>query len=119
MEHLDEGSVTNSDPPTGGRHRLCVVQGEPAGARFDVAEECIVGRADGAGLRLSDSRVSRVHARLLPSPGGLVVVDLGSANGTTVNGERVWAPVVLRPGDLLAVGGTILRLELLDRLEQT
>lgn len=50
-------------------------------------EGCLIGRGDGCGLPLDDSRVSRRHARLAPSAGGWRLEDLGSKNGTLVDGE--------------------------------
>lgn len=50
-------------------------------------EGCLIGRGDGCGLPLDDSRVSRRHARLAPVAGGWRVEDLGSKNGTLVDGE--------------------------------
>lgn len=63
-----------------------------------------VGRAPAAGWRLPDRNVSRRHARFLVSGGAAFVEDLGSANGTRVNGERISGRVRLREGDLVRIG---------------
>ena len=69
-----------------------------------------VGRAGDADLVLADELVSRHHAQLTPSGSGAVVEDLGSRNGTFVNGEAVHGPTHLIPGDQLQVGVTLVEL---------
>jgi len=69
-----------------------------------------IGRAPECELVLRDSRVSRRHARLAPRDGVLVLTDLGSTNGTRVNGHRV-SEVVLGAGDRILVGETTLTIE--------
>lgn len=66
----------------------------------------VVGRHPGADLVLSDPTVSRWHARLErdAATGGWLLTDLGSTNGTRVNGWRVSAPQWVRPGDRLSFG---------------
>ena len=63
-----------------------------------------VGRAD-ADLTLTDSTVSRLHAALERVTGGWIVQDLGSRNGTYVNGARLLGPRALRHGDEIRFGG--------------
>jgi predicted component of type VI protein secretion system len=67
--------------------------------------ELIVGRAD-AGFVIDDSAMSRHHARFELADGRLEVTDLGSANGTFVNGERVVGEMRLRTGDELRLGNS-------------
>ena len=67
----------------------------------------VVGRDAGAGLVVADPSVSRAHARLDPRPdGGYDVADLGSSNGTRVNGEPVRARP-LRNGDRVQFGNAV------------
>jgi hypothetical protein len=66
-----------------------------------------IGRAVDNGLVLNDSRVSRHHARLQARRGTLVLTDLGSSNGSRVNGITV-QEVVLGPGDRIQLGDTVL-----------
>ena len=66
-----------------------------------------IGRATDNGLVLQDSRVSRHHARLQARRGTLVLSDLGSTNGSRVNGVTV-QEVVLGPGDRIQLGDTVL-----------
>jgi FHA domain-containing protein len=69
-----------------------------------------IGRAPDCELVLRDSRVSRRHARLTARDGVLVLTDLGSTNGTRVNGHRV-SEVVLGAGDRITMGETVLTIE--------
>jgi hypothetical protein len=65
----------------------------------------IVGRGEQASVRLADVGASRQHARLDYDGRQVVLTDLGSANGSTVNGKRV-TTVALNPGDVIQIGGT-------------
>jgi len=64
----------------------------------------LVGRAPSADLRLDDPRVSRLHARIEMRDDGVYVEDLGSRNGTTVDGCAVTAPRALAVDDEVTVG---------------
>lgn len=88
--------------------RLTVVDPESQrGQSFELADELTVGRAPGCGVRVEDSYTSNLHARLFRRDGGLWLEDLGSTNGTWVNGERVEGARRLGRGDLLQVGSTV------------
>src|SRR6185312_70755 len=71
----------------------------------------VVGRHDDCQLRSKSSQVSRRHCELFEKKGLLLVKDLGSANGTYVNGKKVETQQVLEPGDEITVGGVRLRVE--------
>ena len=71
------------------RYVLRTVSGTGFGRNHPIAGALTVGRAPECGLRLDESGISRTHARLLPTDGGLQIEDLGSTNGTFVNGKRV------------------------------
>jgi diguanylate cyclase (GGDEF)-like protein len=77
-----------------------------------------IGRDDACAIVLSDASVSRKHARVVAEEQGVRVEDLGSTNGTAVNGQPVTA-APLRPGDRLDVGNVPIRFELmsLDEIE--
>ncbi|MGC5025861.1 ATP-binding cassette domain-containing protein [Tsukamurella sp. DT100] len=70
-----------------------------------------IGRTPDNDIAIGDMLVSRRHARLLTGPQGLVIEDLGSANGTQVNGRRIAGPTSLRDGDLVTVGNSDLIVE--------
>ena len=69
-----------------------------------------IGRGDGCAIRLQDTYVSQMHARLADRDGSWYVEDLGSTNGTYLNDRRVEAPVEVRAGDVVRVGKTVLEL---------
>ncbi|MGQ4384858.1 FHA domain-containing protein [Streptomyces sp. SAS_270] len=69
-----------------------------------------IGRDPANGLRLSHETVSRVHAELSRYGGLWVLRDLGSTNGTTVNGRRVIGAAVVRDGDMVGFGRMSFRL---------
>ena len=97
-------------PAGGSGFVLRAVDGPDYPARpFPVTGELTIGRAGGADIALAgDSFVSSRHARFWTEAGGLWVEDLGSTNGTTVNGRTVSARTALAPGDRVQVGRTIL-----------
>jgi pSer/pThr/pTyr-binding forkhead associated (FHA) protein len=90
--------------------RLEVVSGKTVGQSILVADELVLGRhADGPGRLSDDEEVSRLHARItLDQSGVCEVEDLGSTNGTYVNGLRISEPEVLSVGDTIEVGQTTL-----------
>ncbi|MEU7555733.1 DUF1707 and FHA domain-containing protein [Streptomyces sp. NPDC044571] len=74
------------------------------------AQPLRIGRDPGSGLRLTDETVSRVHAELGLRNGMWVLTDLGSSNGTTVNGRRVTGSIAVRDGDQVGFGRVSFRL---------
>jgi pSer/pThr/pTyr-binding forkhead associated (FHA) protein len=89
---------------------LEIVEGTGAGRMVALTGPVTVGRAGDADLVLADELVSRHHARITPSGSGAVVEDLGSRNGTFVNGGAVHGPTRLAPGDQLQLGVTLVEL---------
>ncbi len=89
---------------------LVALDGPIAGQRFPLGpQETIVGR-EGNILVSFDSSASRRHASIIQAGNGAIVRDLGSTNGTHVNGVRV-QEMTLRPGDTVTIGATTFRLE--------
>jgi pSer/pThr/pTyr-binding forkhead associated (FHA) protein len=87
---------------------LRVIDGADRGRVFaDVATPLTIGREEGNPIQLNDERVSRFHLKIQEDQGKIVLTDLQSTNGTKLNGENVqlW---VLRPGDVIALGHTML-----------
>ena len=71
-----------------------------------------IGRSSMNDLPISDKMLSRQHARIVKDDdGGLVVEDLGSRNGTFLNGDRLAIPQPLKAGDRITLGGVTLKLE--------
>jgi hypothetical protein len=92
---------------------LKVVAGNAAGSSIALDQELVVGRSTpGLGSLGGDSEISRVHARIYHDASGqLIAEDLGSTNGTFVNGNRIAAATPLRPGDQVRVGQTTMTVE--------
>ena len=83
----------------------------PTGERLQLGEKVVtIGRRPECTLQLGDPNVSRNHAEIRPHGNGWVLVDLGSTNGSRVNGSRV-SSHELREGDELVFGNTLLRFE--------
>lgn len=70
-----------------------------------------IGRHDDCLIRIRSSQVSRRHCELFENDGRLFVRDLGSSNGTFVNGAKILGQQALNPGDVITVGGVALRLD--------
>lgn len=90
---------------------LEIVEGPGAGQQVSLDRPLVVGRQDDADVVLADGQVSRHHARVSPATDGSAVVeDLGSANGTFVNGNELHGPARLDPGDELLIGVTLMEI---------
>jgi hypothetical protein len=89
---------------------LNIIEGKAGMGRIPLGGAFMVGRDEaGAGSLGNDAEISRRHARFYPVAGGDVVVeDLGSTNGTFVNGQRITSPYALQPGDRVMLGQTTL-----------
>jgi len=86
---------------------LGVTDGQDHGARFGLrGSEATIGRGPVMDIVLTDPRVSRRHARVTVRDAALVVEDLASTLGTTVNGVVIAEPTVIAPGDRIGVGST-------------
>ena len=70
-------------------------------------DQLIIGRDAVHAVSINDAEVSRKHARLTFQGGKYVIEDLGSTNGTFVNGQRLVSPAVLKPGDVVSLGEQI------------
>jgi hypothetical protein len=90
-----------------GAHGVITLREMPSGTEHALRLPATLGRSPSSPIPLQDREASRKHVRLEMLDGKLVVVDLGSANGSFVNGARLEenVPRVLRPGDRLAVPG--------------
>ena len=71
-----------------------------------------LGRSRGCDVVLNDNNVSRQHAEIRPRGGSWVYTDLGSTNGSSINGGPVEGPEVLKPGDEVSLGGYTITFEL-------
>jgi serine phosphatase RsbU (regulator of sigma subunit) len=97
-------------------HYLVIVEGATPGRRVGIdAAGVTVGRDPQQTLVFTDPQLSRRHARVLLVNGEPVVEDLGSTNGTFVDGRRLTAPAKLRPNQVLRIGSQVLRYERRNR----
>ena len=84
---------------------LTVRQGPGAGVSFTIdAPSITIGRHGQCDLQVNDTWVSRQHARITWGGAGYLLEDLGTVNGTYVNGDRISGPRALRSGDILQLG---------------
>jgi hypothetical protein len=92
---------------------LNIVDGDTGVGRIPLDGTFVVGRDEpGPGSLGKDAEISRRHARFYPIDNGdFIVEDLGSTNGTFVNGERISSPHVLRPGDRVTLGHTVVQFD--------
>src|SRR3954471_1690713 len=92
---------------------LKITGGNAVGQSIPMEQELVIGRSTpGLGSLGGDSEISRVHARVFHDPSGrLIIEDLGSTNGTFVNGNRISGQQALNPGDEVRVGQTTMSVE--------
>lgn len=89
--------------------KVVVVRSESQqGLELEVRDVTVLGRSAEADVLLDDPYASEFHMRLVASENGLVLHDLGSTNGTYVNGRRITAPTTMRRGDTIQVGKTVM-----------
>lgn len=110
LAHATTPRVSPVAPQKGRRTPVRVVLLEGVGpAQTDlVTPETVMGRDPRCHVTIPDSSVSGRHARIYHSDGEWYVEDLGSTNGTYVNDRALSHPVVLRPGDKVSVGRSVL-----------
>jgi two-component system response regulator AtoC len=98
----------SEEPLAGGPRDYLLVVEEGSSSIVPLPREgaLLIGRDPRAEVRVGSTEASRRHARLVLSPDGVAVSDLGSHNGTLVNGERIHGARALAGGDRIAVGGS-------------
>ncbi len=84
--------------------RVHSAAGLRAGAAYDLSQGALLGRGDSADIKLEDTFASSSHARLVPQGEVMVLEDLGSTNGTYLNGEPLRGPQPLHVGDSIRIG---------------
>jgi DNA-binding winged helix-turn-helix (wHTH) protein len=82
---------------------LVAQEGPLKGQRWVLDHTIVMGREATCDVVVMDRQVSRFHARITPTPEGVMLEDLGSKNGTNHNGAELSAPVMLQDGDLVGV----------------
>ncbi len=98
--------------PRGEPRVLVVTQGNQTGQSAALADGVIlIGRGADCQIILDDDYVSTRHARVVSGENGVYLEDLGSTNGSYVNGQRITAPTTITMSDTVRIGKTILKLE--------
>ena len=86
--------------------RVAPVQGEPFEHPFE-GDSLVLGRASTSDLVLEDRFLSRHHSRLFRDGSQLFIEDMGSRNGTLLNGQKIHAPMPVGPGDVVKISGSV------------
>ncbi len=103
---MDDQTVLAPGRP---RANLVIRQGTQVGMTFSLTgDEVTLGREEGIGVSIRDPEVSRQHARIGWQAGTYYIEDLGSTNGTFLNGAPVTGRQLLRSGDTIGMGQTLL-----------
>ena len=102
MHHATAGLSEGSEGAP--RLRVANAAGLRAGSAYDLSDGALLGRGDSADIRLEDTFASSAHARLVPQGEVIVLEDLGSTNGTYLNGEPLRGPQPLHVGDSIRIG---------------
>jgi DNA-binding winged helix-turn-helix (wHTH) protein len=108
---------SSSAPATELASRFVVIHGDRLIQLPD--GETVIGREPEAGVSIDSLHISRRHARIVVSSGRAVLEDLGSKNGTYLNGQRITTPVELTEGDEIGVGHDVLVFRFRDRMGTT
>lgn len=89
-------------------YQLVMRSGPTPGKTYELGpSEVTIGRDIINDIVINDAEVSRRHARLAPQAGSFLVEDMGSTNGTFVNGQRLMGPHLLRPGEVILLGENV------------
>jgi hypothetical protein len=110
LAHATTRRISPIAPARGKRiaSRLVLSEGNGPPSANLVTPETLIGRDASCHVTIPDASVSHRHARVYHSDGEWYVEDLGSTNGTFVNDRPLTRPVVLRPGDTVTIGRSIL-----------
>jgi DNA-binding winged helix-turn-helix (wHTH) protein len=115
--HGDARQAPAIDTSRSDRSGPCLVSGRREWILAEGAN--LVGRNRECAVRIDSATISRRHARIVVSGGHTTIEDLGSKNGTLVNGHRVREPVAIKDSDLIQVGSVTMTYRVLDALPST
>ncbi len=102
-------SARQRDVESGKINHLRVLEPpEQKGMTYELTEEITIGRAPGCKVKVEDTYVSQLHARVFRRESEVLIEDLGSTNGTFCNGKKVSGSMRLNKGDRIQVGRTIM-----------
>lgn len=92
------------------RRLVMVAPAALAGHTYPLDAEITIGRGTGCAVAIDDAHVSKLHARVFPDGNRWLVEDLGSTNGTMLNGDELTRPTPIEPGGRIRIGEIILEL---------
>lgn len=107
----DRGGVPDLRAGVSPRLQVVAAMGHEPGTSFDVGEGATFGRSDGADIRVDDPFASSAHARIFDRGGFMYLEDMGSTNGTFLNGRQVKRPERLKMADTIRIGDSEYRYE--------
>jgi pSer/pThr/pTyr-binding forkhead associated (FHA) protein len=84
---------------------------ELSGKAWVLAGEVSIGRAAGCQVTIDDTYASQIHARIFNRDNQWQIEDLGSTNGTWLNRHKVAGPMVIKPGDVVQIGNTVMEMQ--------
>ena len=91
---------------------LVMIQGGPVGFRIPLrSQKIILGRSPAATIRVPDPSISRSHCSLVFNGSHWVIADLGSSNGTFVDGHQILQPSLVMPGSVIGIARVEFRIE--------
>jgi hypothetical protein len=93
------------------RLQVVAAMGQEPGTTFDVGEGATFGRSDNADIRVDDAFASSAHARIFPRAEFMYLEDMGSTNGTYLNGRQVKTAERLKMADTIRIGDSEYRYE--------
>lgn len=88
------------------RLEVVAAMGHQPGTNFEVADGATLGRSDGADINVDDPFASSAHARIFQRGDYMYVEDMGSTNGTYLNGRQIRSPERLKVADTIRIGDT-------------
>jgi pSer/pThr/pTyr-binding forkhead associated (FHA) protein len=96
---------------------LRVIDGPNEGKEYFFDQEATIGRTEGNSVLIVEPGISRNHARVFEELGAYMLEDLGSGNGSRLNGEKIEAPEVLRDGDYITLSQTTFQFSVLNAIK--
>jgi FHA domain len=106
-----ESALPNLRAGVSPRLSVLAAMGHEPGATFDIGDGATMGRSDGAEIRVDDPFASSAHARIFSRGEYMYLEDMGSTNGTYLNGRQVRSTERLKPADVIRIGDSEYRYE--------
>ena len=106
-----QGAIPDLRAGVDPRLEVVAAMGHEPGTSFDVGEGATMGRADSAEIRVDDPFASSAHARIYPHGEFMYLEDMGSTNGTYLNGRQVKSAERLKMADVIRIGDSEYRYE--------